>query len=116
MKHKLLFDHNLSTRLPDLFAEEFPDSKHVVDLDLQNKNDIEIWNYAKENEYVIVSKDKDFYHLSIQNGHPPKVIWFLVGNQKNKAIIDLLRNNLLYINKALDDNIPLIILKKDVLE
>ena len=113
MKYKLLFDHNLSTRLPDLFAEEFPDSKHVVDLDLQNKNDIEIWNYALENEYV--SKDKDFYHLSIQNGHPPKVIWFLVGNQKNKVIIDLLHKNLLYINKALDDNIPLIILKKDVL-
>lgn len=63
----------------DLFTE----SKHVHELKIDRYSDNEIWEYAKNNDYCIVTKDKDFYYLSTAKGHPPKIIWIIRGNCKN---------------------------------
>ncbi|MFK5922500.1 MAG: DUF5615 family PIN-like protein [Verrucomicrobiota bacterium] len=47
---------------------------------MEKTDDIAIWNYAKENDFTIVSKDKDFWQRSILVGHPPKVVRLRVGN------------------------------------
>ncbi len=87
---KLLFDLNLSLRLPQLLEHLFPDSKHVVDVNIAHLPDREIWDYATAHEFVIVTKDKDFYYLSTTLGSPPKVIWLAVGNCTNHFIVTLL--------------------------
>ena len=89
---KLLFDQNLSPRLPALLADIYPDSKHVIPLQLDEAEDLEIWNYAKENEFVIVSKDADFQVRSQLYGAPPKVIWIRLGNCSRAAVAKLLRS------------------------
>jgi predicted nuclease of predicted toxin-antitoxin system len=33
-----------------------------------------VWNYAKDNDLIIVSKDADMHDLSLVLGNPPKVI------------------------------------------
>jgi predicted nuclease of predicted toxin-antitoxin system len=43
-----------------LLRGEFPDSAHVAELDLAQSTDRQIWDYAGQNDYVIVSKDSDF--------------------------------------------------------
>ena len=40
--------------------------------------------------FVIVSKDDDFRQLSFLRGHPPKVIWLVVGNCSSNEIAELL--------------------------
>jgi len=77
---KLLFDNNLSSKLPKLLADVFPDSIHVVEIGMRNFEDIEIWKYAKEKSLTIVSKDKDFYYLNSAFGSPPKFISLVPGN------------------------------------
>ncbi len=57
---KLLFDQNLSYRLPELLKTLYPDSAHVSSIGLRDASDSEIWDYAKEHGFVIVSKDSDF--------------------------------------------------------
>ena len=77
---KLLFDENLSHRLVNLLPDLFPGSVHVRDINLKAANDIEVWNYAKNNDFTIVSKDSDMHQRSFLYGYPPKVIWIRLGN------------------------------------
>ena len=58
---KLLFDENLSPQLSGLLVAKFPGSQHVRELGLKGRTDEEIWRYAGDNGFAIVSKDKDFY-------------------------------------------------------
>lgn len=89
---RLLFDQNLSHRLVGELAGEFPESVHVGSLGLDTATDQEIWDYAGEHGYVIVSKDSDFRQLAFLLGPPPKAIWLRVGNRSTAAIADLLRS------------------------
>lgn len=89
---KLLFDENLSPKLVDALADVFPDSKHVDRIGLGGETDNAVWEYAKDNGFILVSKDSDFYDKSAFFGHPPKVIWIRRGNCSNRQIKLLLRN------------------------
>jgi predicted nuclease of predicted toxin-antitoxin system len=49
--------------------------------------DNEIWEYARKNNYAIITFDADFYDISIINGHPPKIVWLRTGNISTNEII-----------------------------
>lgn len=87
---KLLFDQNISFRIIKKLSEHFSDCKHVSDCDLQDSDDVDIWEYAKRNTYAIVTFDADFYDISLINGHPPKIIWIRTGNLTTIEIAELL--------------------------
>lgn len=90
---KLLFDQNLSWRLPTHLADIYPDSVHVRDTGLKESEDLDIWEFAKTRDFVIVSKDKDFQERSLVYGHPPKVVFLKAGNCTVKIIEELLRRH-----------------------
>ena len=77
---KLIFDENLSPRLPRALADLYPNSTHVHECGLGSADDSTIWRYAKENGFTIVSKDSDFQDRSVLHGYPPKFIWLRVLN------------------------------------
>lgn len=77
---KLLLDENLSPRLVAAIDDLYPGSIHVRECGLESTPDDEVWQYAKENGFVIVSKDSDFSERSVLRGSPPKVIWLRIGN------------------------------------
>jgi predicted nuclease of predicted toxin-antitoxin system len=90
---KLLLDENLSWRLLDKLLDLYPESNHVRSLGLKECQDLEIWEYAKSNGFVITTKDKDFQQRSILFGHPPKVVRLRIGNCTAAQIEDLLRRH-----------------------
>ncbi len=90
---KLLFDQNLSPRLPRLLSDLYPGSAHVREIGLRDAADLAIWNYARENGFAIVSKDSDFQQQSLLFGQPPKFIWLRVGNCPARLIQELLRKH-----------------------
>ena len=61
---KLLFDQNISYRIIKTIEDIFPNSKQVRDLNLENSTDRQIWDYAKLNDYCVVTFDprKRNYH------------------------------------------------------
>ena len=87
---KLLFDENLSPKLPHLLAAVFPGSAHVRECGLQGKDDEDVWDYAHTNGFTIVSKDSDFHQRSLLYGHPPKVVWLRIGNCTRQALVQLI--------------------------
>ena len=96
---KLLLDENLSDRIIHSIVDLYPDSHHVKTLGLINTDDVMIWEYAKTNEFVIVSKDSDFHQRSLLYGHPPKFIYLRIGNCPTSKIIQILRDNFNTINQ-----------------
>jgi predicted nuclease of predicted toxin-antitoxin system len=89
---KLLFDQNLSHKLPRLLADIYPESTHVREVGLREADDVAIWQYAQANGLAIVSKDSDFQQRSLLHGAPPKFIWLRVGNCTVKTTEEVLRN------------------------
>lgn len=77
---KLLLDANISRLLIPRISESFPDSSHVALLGLGEATDNEVWGYALDQRFVIVSKDEDFHQRALVSGPPPKVIWVRLGN------------------------------------
>ena len=53
---KLLFDQNISRRLVNQLKELYPGSNHVYPLGLFEATDDEVWKYARNNSFLIVSQ------------------------------------------------------------
>ena len=112
---KLLIDQNLSPKLVRSIEQLFPGSDHVRNLGMRESSDTEIWNYAIEHDYVIVSKDADFHQRSFAKGFPPKVIGILGGNCPTSAILEILTSKVVRIESFCVDSeasfLPLVILQ-----
>jgi predicted nuclease of predicted toxin-antitoxin system len=64
---------------------------HVDNIGLRvPAKDVEIWEYARKNDMVIVTNDEDFFKIFSIKGFPPKVIMLRMGNQSRKDIEQIL--------------------------
>ena len=57
---------------------------------MESAADKEVWQRAKDDDYVIVTRDADFQELSLVWGQPPKVIRLKTLNQTRAATLKLL--------------------------
>jgi predicted nuclease of predicted toxin-antitoxin system len=103
MTPRLLYDNNLPYRLINRLEDIFPGASHVYVAGMNESSDLEIWRFASENNYAIVTKDSDFSDLSILLGAPPKVIWLRIGNASVKDCHVILRSHYATIIDFLDD-------------
>ena len=74
---KLLLDENISRRVVPFIQELYPESTQVALVGLENTVDKVIRQYAIDNDFVIVTKDADFYDMTVLYGQPPKIVWLL---------------------------------------
>jgi len=77
---------------------------HVRELGLNTADDAVIWEYAKNNDFMIVSKDSDFHQRSFVYGYPPKVVWVRLGNCSTSDVERVLRENYLAIEAFHQDD------------
>jgi predicted nuclease of predicted toxin-antitoxin system len=75
---------------------------HVCECGLDRASDQEIWDYAKANNYVIVSKDEDFFHLSGTDASGPPLIWVRLGNCRNPILFAAFDKVLSQITEAIN--------------
>ena len=57
---KLLFDHNLSPRLLNRLNDLFPGSNHIYMLEMDQADDRDVWAYARNNDFTIITRDSDY--------------------------------------------------------
>jgi predicted nuclease of predicted toxin-antitoxin system len=90
---KILLDANISWKLVNTLRPIFGECDHVdlIGIDVPAE-DIDIWNYALDNGYIIITKDNDFVDLLELNGFPPKVVLLKTGNNSSQALMELLMN------------------------
>lgn len=105
---KLLFDQNISPRILKKLPPDFSECQQVRFLGLEDSSDSEIFDFAKNQGFTIVTFDSDFVDLNALRGVPPKIIYLNTGNLTTKNVSDLILDNLLSIQhylKAESDNI-----------
>jgi len=90
---RLLLDANISWKLINILTPVFGECAHVDLIGLKVPcKDKDIWNYARENGYIIITKDNDFLDLLEIKGFPPKVVLIKTGNNNSKTLADLIIN------------------------
>lgn len=98
---KLLLDENLSRRIVPFIQDSYPGSTQVALIGLEQVDDKIIRQYAIDHDYVITTKDADFYEMTMVYGQPPKIIWLKMGNQSKSATIKTLLDNQFIIEQVL---------------
>ena len=109
---KLLFDQNISPRILKKLPSEFSECEQVRFVGLEDASDNKIFEFARSNEFAIVTFDSDFVDLNALRGTPPKVIYLNTGNLTTQNVSELILNNLLtlqhYLNSDNDNILELI--------
>ncbi|MBK1987009.1 DUF5615 family PIN-like protein [Sphaerospermopsis aphanizomenoides BCCUSP55] len=60
------------------------------DLGLRDAEDPEIFEAAKAQEAIVMTKDSDFVDLVERLGSPPQIIWLTCGNTSNAQLREIL--------------------------
>ncbi|MCL2878825.1 MAG: DUF5615 family PIN-like protein [Treponema sp.] len=90
---KILLDANISYKLIEKLSPIFGECAHVDLIGLKvPAKDLDIWKYARDNEYIIITKDGDFQNLLEMKGFPPKIVLLKTGNNSSKVLMELLVN------------------------
>ncbi len=83
---KYLIDENLPDCLKIWSSNDFFQVKKIY----KSISDEDIWNYALENNLIILTKDSDFHERILYRNPPPKVILFRLGNTSIPYLEDFL--------------------------
>ena len=65
---KLLLDENLSRRVVPFIQDRYPGSTQVSLIGMEQADDKDIRQYAIDNNFVITTKDADFYEMNMLYG------------------------------------------------
>jgi predicted nuclease of predicted toxin-antitoxin system len=107
---KLLLDANISWRLCKELTKQFGLCVHINQTILPKlAADFEIWKYAKNNGFTIITQDSDFLSFFAGRGFPPKIILVKIGNNTKDEFLKVLleyKNNI--IDFSCDDNLGLL--------
>mgnify|MGYP001609326662 CR=1 FL=1 len=84
---RFLVDNQLPVALARFLSSAGSDSLHVLDVGLSHASDSEIWRYAGERQFVLVSKDLDFFQRAAQPGAPVQLVWIRLGNCRKAELL-----------------------------
>jgi predicted nuclease of predicted toxin-antitoxin system len=85
---KFLIDAHLPIELADYLVEQGNTAVHVRSLSMSDASDSFLWEYALLNEYVIVSKDQDFFNRISQDPLGPTIVWLRIGNSTIRELLN----------------------------
>lgn len=83
---KFLLDSNIPNKVSRILNGLNYHSVRVNDIE-SNMDDISILNYACQNDYILITKDSDFFYLVFDGNHKHKgVVWFRLKDQKVEVL------------------------------
>jgi len=88
---KIWVDAQLPPTLANWLVNTFNlEASSLRDLGLRDAKDIEIFEAARAENVVIITKDSDFIDLVCRLGAPPQILWLTCGNVTNRSLRKLL--------------------------
>jgi predicted nuclease of predicted toxin-antitoxin system len=88
---KIWIDAQLPPTLANWLTDTFDlEATALRDLELRDAQDIEIFEAARVENAVIMTKDSDFIDLVCRLGSPPQILWLTCGNVTNRNLRRLL--------------------------
>jgi len=83
---KFIVDAQLPPSLARWLREQGHQAEHVQDVGLHEAEDSPIWNYALEQDAIVLTKDEDFAGRVGQGRKTPVIVWLRIGNCSNRAL------------------------------
>lgn len=84
---KFIVDAQLPPSLAAALREAGYDAAAVREIGLREAKDAAVWNYALQNNGVILTKDEDFAERCMASNEAPVVIWLRIGNATNPELL-----------------------------
>ena len=81
---RLLIDENLPFSLGVRLGVDYIHASRIA----EQATDTLLWQTARENDWIVLTRDTDFFDRLLRHGVPPRVIWIRLGNVRKS---DLLR-------------------------
>jgi len=92
---KIWVDAHLSPAIATWITDRFGvESVALRDLGLRDAEDAEIFEAAKAQGAIIMTKDRDFLDLVDRLSSPPQIIWLTCGNTSNIRLREILSETL----------------------
>jgi len=93
---RIWIDAQLSPAIAAWINRNYSDieAKSVRSVGLRDATDHEIFEQARQQDVIIMSKDNNFIKLIEENGPPPKLIWVTCGNTSNTRMREILSKSL----------------------
>jgi len=88
-----LLDNNLSPKIARRIEHIFPGCLHVESVGLDASDDPEVWDFARQDNLHILTKDADFSKILTFRGFPPKIVWLKCGNVTTREIVEKILEN-----------------------
>jgi predicted nuclease of predicted toxin-antitoxin system len=82
-----LVDAQLPPALARWISSQEHQATHVFDIGLHAADDHVIWEHARKEQTVIISKDEDFVDRWLLNEAPVGLIWIRKGNCSTQALM-----------------------------
>ena len=70
---------------------------------MEQAGDMALWQYAKQEGFVIATRDADFQEIALVHGYPPFVIWLKTENPSKAITFKLLVDYRDYMIQALEN-------------
>jgi predicted nuclease of predicted toxin-antitoxin system len=84
---KFLIDAQLPPALAQWISGQGRHATHVCDIGLHAVDDRDVWEHARREGAVIISKDQDFVDRWLLSESPVTLIWIRKGNCSNDALM-----------------------------
>lgn len=103
-----LVDNQLPDALCNFLTAQAHQSSHVLSLHLDEASDLQIWDYATNGDWIVVSKDEDFLHLANRPGDTGKLLWVRIGNCRKQTLLRAFERELPEIVRAFDEGVRVV--------
>ena len=102
---KVLCDVHIARKITRFLQNAGVDAVHINDLlNGDRTKDGDIADYATANEYVVLTKDKDFKNSHLIKGKPKMLLKINLGNLSTAEIIKRLEDGMALFDKHFDSN------------
>jgi predicted nuclease of predicted toxin-antitoxin system len=88
---KFLIDAQLPPLMAQVLRERGYDARHIFEIQRLANRDNEIWQFALDGDWVIVTKDEDFVERAVASRGAPRIVWIRWGNLRNRPLLDNVR-------------------------
>lgn len=100
---RFLVDHQLPPAVSRHLAEAGHDAVHVSMIGLDEADDVTVWEWARQETRIVVSKDEDFLYLAHRPSEAGRLLWVRLGNCRRADLIAAFDQSLPVLIAAFED-------------
>ena len=95
--NRLLIDENLPFSLGSRLGVDYIHAPQIA----EQASDSLLWQQARENDWVVLTRDTDFFDRLLVRGTPPKIVWVRLGNVRKNDLLRMLEDRWPAVQKLL---------------